>query len=244
MSELGNEECLEAKGVTWPLEPHTEAKHRILRRYLQAWLPRLSSRYSALVYIDGFAGPGEYSEGQDGSPIIALKAAKNHRLIDRLSQVNFIFVEKDPARCNHLMTIIQKMRPNLPQKFKIVTVNQSFHNVMNSLLESIEETGTGLAATFTFIDPFGYTGIPLDVIARLMKYRSCEVLVTFSCDSINRWMEDPTKNASEFDGLFGTESWRDAKEMESGRRVPFLISLYIEQLRDAGGAKYVLRAYP
>jgi len=26
----------------WPLEPHTRAKHEILRRYLQAWTPILS----------------------------------------------------------------------------------------------------------------------------------------------------------------------------------------------------------
>ena len=239
MGNSENEECRDEKGVIWSLEPHTEAKHKILRRYLQAWFPRLSSRYGALIYIDGFAGPGEYVDGQDGSPIIALKAAKEHRLVGRLSRINFLFVEKDPARCNHLKSIIERVRPELPQKFNIMTVNRSFHDVMSSLLQGIDIAGTSLAATFAFIDPFGYTGIPLDVIKRLMKYRSCEVLVTFSCDSINRWLGDPSKNTVEFDALFGCGSWREAEKMESGNRVPFLIDLYIRQLGSSGGARFV-----
>jgi hypothetical protein len=30
------------------------------------------------IYIDGFAGPGRYKGGEDGSPIIALKALLEH----------------------------------------------------------------------------------------------------------------------------------------------------------------------
>ena len=60
----------------WDLESHSRAKHEILKRYLQAWVPILGqSSYSELLYIDGFAGPGRYSKGEDGSPIIALRAA-------------------------------------------------------------------------------------------------------------------------------------------------------------------------
>ena len=234
-----NEDLVDEEDVTWSLEPHTEAKHRILKRYLQAWFPRLSSRYGALVYVDGFAGPGEYDQGQDGSPIIALKAAKEHRLVDRLSGINFLFIEKDPARCNHLRSIIQKARSELPRKFNIVVVNQPFDEVMSGLLDGIEEAGTSLTATFAFIDPFGYTGLPMVVIKRLMKYRSCEVLVTFSCDSINRWLGDPSKNPAEFDALFECGTWRDAEKLDAGHRVSFLINLYMRQLKRSGGARYV-----
>ena len=60
----------------WPLEPHTRAKHEILKRYLQAWMVILSQgQFPEILYIDGFAGPGEYSGGEAGSPIIALDTA-------------------------------------------------------------------------------------------------------------------------------------------------------------------------
>ncbi len=65
-----------SRDVLWALEPHTAAKHAILRRYLQAWFPIMASANARFLYIDGFAGPGEYSGGEDGSPVIALKTAR------------------------------------------------------------------------------------------------------------------------------------------------------------------------
>jgi len=68
------------------------AKHAILRRYLDAWFPILTQQASSLarkfknasnrevLFIDGFAGPGEYANGEEGSPVIALKAALDHRI--------------------------------------------------------------------------------------------------------------------------------------------------------------------
>jgi hypothetical protein len=38
-------------------EPHTIAKHVILRKYLAGWMPTLSSWNKRLIFIDGFAGP-------------------------------------------------------------------------------------------------------------------------------------------------------------------------------------------
>ena len=40
----------------WIPDAHTLAKHAILRRYLQAWLPIMSRWNRRGVVIDGFAG--------------------------------------------------------------------------------------------------------------------------------------------------------------------------------------------
>ena len=61
--------------TVWPLDPHTAAKHAILRRYLDAWIPIMSRYHGRVLYIDGFAGPGIYEHGEPGSPLIALDAA-------------------------------------------------------------------------------------------------------------------------------------------------------------------------
>jgi len=62
----------------WDLEPHTAKKHEILRRSFEAWLPIMARYNGRVVYIDGFAGPGWYSKGEDGSPVVVLKAARDH----------------------------------------------------------------------------------------------------------------------------------------------------------------------
>lgn len=45
-----------------------------------------------ILYIDGFAGPGRYKNGEDGSPIYALKIAcdlyENHK--DKLENKDFV----------------------------------------------------------------------------------------------------------------------------------------------------------
>jgi three-Cys-motif partner protein len=60
------------KDIVWPLEPHTKGKHEVLRHYLEAWFPILGFTQGRIVFIDGFAGPGEYAGGEKGSPLIAL----------------------------------------------------------------------------------------------------------------------------------------------------------------------------
>jgi three-Cys-motif partner protein len=90
------------KSTIWELEPHTSAKHEILRRYLQAWAPILShGKFPHLVIVDGFAGPGRYSKGEEGSPIIAVKAViEQPRPIS--ARVDFHFIELDKRRAEHL----------------------------------------------------------------------------------------------------------------------------------------------
>jgi three-Cys-motif partner protein len=97
---------MQPKTTIWELEPHTAAKHEILRRYLQAWFPILSNgKFPHLVIVDGFAGPGRYSKGEDGSPIIAIKAANDQR-IPITAKVDFHFIELDQARAARLYSEI------------------------------------------------------------------------------------------------------------------------------------------
>jgi hypothetical protein len=55
-------------------------KHSILQKYLPSWAVILGSTNLSMNYIDCFAGPGRYEfggEAVDGSPVIAVKAAKS-----------------------------------------------------------------------------------------------------------------------------------------------------------------------
>ena len=99
----------------WDIEPHTQAKHEILKRYLQAWLPILSNSNGRILYIDGFAGPGEYSEREPGSPVIAIKTAKEHKL-KLNAEILFWFIEAREDRCNHLKAILRNIY--LPDNMK------------------------------------------------------------------------------------------------------------------------------
>ena len=91
--------------TVWPADAHTQAKHAILQKYVGAWFPILTGQTAKIarqrgvapkreiLFIDGFAGPGEYTNGKAGSPVIALKAALNHSKPFPIP-VRMLFIEK------------------------------------------------------------------------------------------------------------------------------------------------------
>jgi three-Cys-motif partner protein len=176
------------QSTLWPIEPHTEAKHKILRKYLEAWFPIMTSSNPRIVYLDGFSGPGRYTGGQPGSPILALECAKNHRAALK-GELVFLFIEVRKDRADHLSTQIEQL--HCPDRFKIDVKCGEFALKLTEILDSLGRDGHRIAPTFALIDPFGFSGIPYTLIQRLLSNHRCEVFISFMVDSINRWLEHP-----------------------------------------------------
>src|SRR6266699_5439259 len=97
------------KTTLWAMDDHTRAKHEILRRYLEGWLPIMTSYNGRIIYLDGFAGPGEYDKGEPGSPLIAIDTFLNHTYSPiRTKEVQFFFIEQDPPRYKHLKQLLAR----------------------------------------------------------------------------------------------------------------------------------------
>ena len=92
--------------ILWPIEPHTNAKHEILKKYLQRWFPILNKYNKTVNYIDGFCGPGRYKGGEPGSPLIALNVALNQKLS---GNIIFLFVDERSDRIEHLKTELKSV---------------------------------------------------------------------------------------------------------------------------------------
>ena len=209
----------------WPMEPRTRAKHEILRRYLQAWFPILAKGNSRLVYLDGFAGPGRYSNGEEGSPIIALQAARAQYAHLGQSEPVFVFVEEDPERAKHLETV-EVPALKLPKHFRVQVSVGNFEGVMTALLDQLDARNLQLAPTFALIDPFGITGIPMRLISRLLKRRSCEVLITFMTHTIQRFVTELPEHTNT---LIGSADAAE-KIRAAANRVHTARQLYREEL--------------
>ncbi len=224
------------KEVIWEMAPHTQAKHEILRRYLSAWLPIITRWNGRALYIDGFAGPGEYKGGEDGSPIIAIKAMTDHRF-PITSEVVMIFIEKDKDRCDFLEQKISSMV--LSKNLKYTCIPSSFEKEVSSTLDYLDKQKKHLAPSFVFIDPFGFTGIPMSLIKRIMENDKCEVLITFMYEEINRFIKDE-KLWDSLEETFGTDSWKVVLEITNPKeRQNVLHNIYKEQLENEAGISYV-----
>jgi three-Cys-motif partner protein len=224
----------------WELDPHTKAKHEILENYLKAWFPILSKWNKQIIYLDGFAGPGIYKNGEEGSPIIALRTLDEHILKPQKRCKNFfVFVEKDQKRAQILKAVLKDKYPKLPRNCTYEIIGEEFAPTLESVLDNIESQGAKLAPTFAFIDPFGFSGLPMELIGRMMLYDKCEVLITFMSGFVNRFNDELREDV--LDELFGAPKWREGREIKNpDERRKFWIDTYVKQLIDMGNAKFTL----
>lgn len=224
--------------ILWEIDPHTLAKHEILRRYLNAWFPIMALRNKILLYIDGFAGPGKYSKGEDGSPLIAINSFTN-RKTPLSANANFLFIDSKKAHVEHLQEILSGLK--LPKNVEYEVRNATFENVLDKTLSYLEKKKALLIPTFAFIDPFGYSQVPFSIIERLMQNDKCEVLINFMYEEINRFVTHPNpKEELHRNNLFGTDEWQKAREIKvPEEREIFLHDLYLKQLKEKARIKYV-----
>lgn len=210
----------------WPLDPHTLAKHRILRGYLDAWFPIVGQSFPRIVYYDGFAGPGRYSAGERGSPLIALEAARENSRWLR-GEVSFVFVEEDHARAERLRGEIAALGA-LPPNFHHEVIERAFAPALRGTLDQLDRARNQVVPVFALIDPFGVSGLPFELIARLLTRQSCEVLITFMTEPIKRFVE-VEEVASKLPELFGVPN-AAAQIAASPDRVARARELYRSQL--------------
>jgi len=226
----------EPPGKTWSIEPHTRAKLNILRFYLQAWFPILSAGgFPRIVFVDGFAGPGRYLGGEEGSPLVALRAVVDQRLsLD--SVFEFHFVERDAEVAARLKHELAAFAPGLAQK-RDISVTVHSERTFTDAYPSIK-LRLGTAPAFALIDPFGWTGVPFGIVRDLMSRPATEVVFNFMHEEINRFLaqEDQSNN---FDVLFGCATWRDIRRFKGYERTYRLHNLYRAQLINDARARFV-----
>jgi three-Cys-motif partner protein len=228
----------------WDREPHTAAKHELLRYYLGAWYAIMSTTsHNGFVYYDAFAGPGRYKGGEDGSPMIALKALVEHNVFDRMSGKEFLFLfnEQDAPCAGHLQMLVDDYvaaHQPWPKNVAVRVDNKSFVTLTSEIIDDLDAKGGQLAPTFAFVDPVGVRYTPLNVVQRLTKSSKCELLIYFAHDAVLRWC-----GAGNIDdrltALFGNDDYKGAASLSGAQRSQYLHDLYKQQLHDVCGFPYI-----
>jgi three-Cys-motif partner protein len=227
------------QATVWSLDDHSRGKHLVLRHYLDAWLPILGRSHGRVVFIDGFAGPGEYVGGEDGSPLIALKALTDHGARSRIPEVRFLYIEDRPDRADHLRALLMARFPTLPSGWQWEVRQGECAPIVFRLLDEIESDGSRIAPSLMMLDPFGVKGVPIELARRFLRHPHTEVYISFMYESFRRFYGHP-EFQQPLDELFGVAAWREALSLpdpEEARRQTY--ALYMQCLRNVG-AKYVL----
>lgn len=234
------------KTVTWPADAHTVAKVEIVERYLYKWAVITGTTFAdkPLTYIDGFAGPGEYSNHPNGSPIAALialnKARKDGAARWKATRIRALFVEQDEGRFNHLKELITER--DVAGDVQWAAQNCSFVQGLSVAESSFAKAFFTSAPLVVFIDPFGATGFPWAAVKRILASKTSEIILNFDADGIARIASaGKDANADEIlTTIYGDAEWRDAlKGLSKSRDKELaLLNLYKRKLRSLPNVKY------
>ena len=225
----------------WRMKGQTEIKHQILQAYLKPWLPKISEVASSVNYIDGFAGRGRYEDGSPGSPIIAMQAAadKESAISRKLNSFNCYFIEENASIYGDLEYEIENFKPNAPNFVNTFPENTTFKRFSEGFIEKNQKY---CDPSFIFVDPFGFSGLPFEVVNQLLNLRTTgtEVFITFMSGKMAQFMEND-EHASAIDEILGTSIWRDRIDTCAGKddRAKQFVQLYQDRLRNQAGVKHV-----
>ena len=236
------EEGGELAGVLWPLEPATEAKHRLYRSYLDAWWPIMLQPIGRegwlrprITYVDAFAGPGRYEGGEPGSPVLALRRLLDHVARERMhlsrERVCLVFMEKDRRRFEFLRReLVEKFGDLESLPVRVEVRNADAGRDMESILD---EVGAWEGSILSVFDSWGNVSVPLSLVRRIATQGTTEVITTFGPNWFSRRQdEDP----SDLDEVFGGhEYWQPADmELRPEERWRVWLATYREAMTRAG----------
>ncbi|MBX3270875.1 MAG: three-Cys-motif partner protein TcmP [Sandaracinaceae bacterium] len=231
--------------VIWPYEPHTAAKHAILRAYLSAWFPILASikRAKRVLFLDGFAGPGEYTKGEPGSPAIAIQIALQHRAQFRVP-VRLAFIEADKDRHAHLCRVVERLRTGAAATSNQIDIRPPIlgdcATHLAATLDAYAKRGGEFGPALVFLDQFGYSDVPMPLIARVLVQPRCEVFTYIHAEGMTRFLKKAEIHGAVSDA-FGSDDWKRALTVPQGERAKVLAHEYERALRERAGARYVWR---
>lgn len=233
--------------TVWEAKQHTIAKIEMLRSYLFAWLSIIGTRFARqdLWYIDGFAGPGEYTNFSDGSPIAALKTAD--AAIKRAGSrwnagcIHCVFIEENDERFRHL----QQRLASIPEQPCVSrhAYHGTFVDGVNALSREVVNPFTTRQPLFAFVDPFGPEGLSFVTVKELLARPTCEVLVNLDSDGISRVYQagESANHRARLNEVFGDYAWESqlagiGQQTYAARKI---VAMYKERLMALPKVRYV-----
>lgn len=218
---------------TWFYEEQTKIKHAVLSEYLDKWFTILGRFYKRLNYIDGFSGIGAYKDKKGdihfGSPVLAiLRYEEVHK--PKGKRISFIFIDQSKDNLDNIKAVLKEKGCATTPHY----IQGNFDDIINKVLDRVPK----LDPTFILIDPFGFKGVKIDTIKRIMERDKTEIVLNFMFTRINEFLTAKNVEAALLD-YFGPCNWKGIASLRGLDREKALISLYKNQLKSYANIQYV-----
>jgi three-Cys-motif partner protein len=196
---------------------HHGAKHRLLREYIQVWLPKLGYSYPQIAIVDCFASAGRYRSGETGSPLTMLNAYCGWNPSKRLQRPpHFVFIEKRREFAQHLRSEIGQLSDLRGAEVDVLhgRYEDAFPKVIDLLATKYRQP----VPTFAFVDPKGWAENPFELIASFRDRigEKAEALIYLPARFMARFAKEDFVRQS-LEKLYGGPSLEEAIEKDDER---------------------------
>jgi three-Cys-motif partner protein len=163
-------------------------KATIVAKYLYVWskiiigeLKRRPRKPNFAAYVDLFSGPGRYDDGQESTPLLVLRRAIEEE--DLRKYLRLVFNERDPKLLERLKKEIEGYEGVDSLTYAPAFLNEQVGN--NKIEQLFTRTDQPRPAMLVFVDPWGYNGLTIDLLASVLRNWGCEVIIFFNYQRIN-----------------------------------------------------------
>lgn len=211
-------------------------KAHIVSSYFSAWSRVIQKWNTPMAYIDLFCGPGKYENDKPSAPLLIVQnTLANPTLLHKMS---FVFNDKDSNNTTMLQQSISQLDENAKLKGRLQfyneTVEQDFYSRLNIPANM---------PVLSFVDPFGYKGLTMNLINRLINNSGSDCIFFFNYNRINMALSSNTKFDEHLKSLFGDNRTAELKKQLAHqppeRREPIVLNALIDALRE-NKSNYVL----
>ncbi len=171
---------------------------------------------------------------------MALEAALNHAHQFPVP-IEMTFVEDQEDRCQILRQQLFPYRPAISRSNNVRNANcvcGDCRTVITQMMDDAAARHEKFGPALVFLDQFGYSSVPMDLIKRILSEPRCEALTFLFWRDLDRFITDPNKHAG-ITLAFGCADWQQAIQLHPDKQATFMLNMYVECLTRRGGAKYV-----
>ncbi|MCO6048412.1 three-Cys-motif partner protein TcmP [Mesorhizobium sp. RP14(2022)] len=217
----------------------SEVKARIVEKYFNAWaqvvMPTAERRDGKIAYIDLYAGPGRYRDGSASTPLLVIERAIAHPKMSKMLVALLNDANKDNS--STLEAEIGKLPGIDSLRFKPeIACGEVDEDAAKYFLQ------TRMIPSFSFVDPFGYKGLSLEIVNGVIKDWGCDCVFFFNYNRINAGINNPAV-AKHMNALFGERRADQLREELKNKspelREALILEALAEEIKRLGGT-YVL----
>ncbi len=219
---------------------NSEVKTKIVTEYFGRWsrvvLPWAKMRGKQIAYVDLYAGPGRYKDGSATTPIkileIALKDPDlSENLVTLFNDKNVEFSKMLESEISNLVGITKlQNKPVVMAK----PVDETFSKYFNQ---------NKIIPTFSFIDPWGYKGLSLQIVRGVIKDWGCDSVLFFNYNRVQSAIVNSVVEERMVE-LFGERRLNELKKRIKGsnhqeEKQSMILEEFSQALKEQG-VEYVL----